>query len=356
MAVVSRYDCRIGPTFACMEFKQLLVEKSVLLEGFDVMILANKVSHIRVQSEGGDLAYEEVRGMRRCSGGLLTTVMKDRNPSQDLEPYDLAFDWTNPDGVLRVRGDFFEVEPETPKKAELISATANLLEYHVKEPGDDEPWVISVELVEALEDDEEDVVVPRKKAVDPVSSRAQPMLAKSLKDRFNDLAGAVATMASEVLDEEDGLARIHIKFLNGRCAQLERLDDLSEDELAEIFYVHWTDHVSLKKFWTSVSAAMVFSVAFAFTIETDDGDEVELLLRRSPQDRHPADDFCEEILGGVQGELEELLNDELKTTVEQGFARLEKLILQSGTPPAEAPARKPERLRSPAAKKLRRNT
>lgn len=339
-----------------MEFKQLLVEKSVLLEGFDVMILANKVSHIRVQSEGGDLAYEEVRGMRRCSGGLLTTVMKDRNPSQDLEPYDLAFDWTNPDGVLRVRGDFFEVEPETPKKAELISATANLLEYHVKEPGDDEAWVISAELVEAPEDDEEDVVVPRKKAVDPVSSRAQPMLAKSLKDRFNDLAGAVATMASEVLDEEDGLARIHIKFLNGRCAQLERLDDLSEDELAEIFYVHWTDHVSLKKFWTSVSAAMVFSVAFAFTIETDDGDEVELLLRRSPQDRHPADDFCEEILGGVQGELEELLNDELKTTVEQGFARLEKLILQSGTPPAEAPARKPERLRSPAAKKLRRNT
>lgn len=356
MAVVSRYDCHRRHILACMELKKLHVEKSVLLEGFDVMILANKVGHVRVHSGDGDYEYQEVRGKRRCSGGLLTTVVKDRNPSQDLEPYDLAFDWSNPDGVLRVRGDFFEVEPETPKKAELISATANLLEYHVKEPGDGDPWVIEVELQEALDDDEEDVVVPRKKAVDPVSSRAQPMLAKSLKDRFNDLAGAVATMASEVLDEEDGLARIHIKFLNGRCAQLERLDDLSEDELAEIFYVHWTDHVSLKKFWTSVSAAMVFSVAFAFTIETDDGDEVELLLRRSPQDRHPADDFCEEILGGVQGELEELLNDELKTTVEQGFARLEKLILQSGTPPAEAPVRKPERLRSPAAKKLRRNT
>lgn len=320
------------------------------------MILASKVRHVLVHSDDGDYKYQEVRGLRRCSGGLLTTVVKDRNPSQDLEPYDLAFDWTNPDGVLRVRGDFFEVEPETPKKAELISATATLLEYHVKEHEDDDPWVIEVELKEALDDDEEDVFIPRKKPVDPVSSRGQPMLAKSLKDRFNDLASALATMAPEVLDEEDGLARIHIKFLNGRCAQLERLDDLSEDELGEIFYVHWTDHVSLKKFWTSVSAAMVFSVAFAFTIETDDGDEVELLLRRSPQDKHPADDFCEEILGGVQGELEELLNDELKTTVELGFARLEKLILQSGTPPAEAPARKPERLRSPAAKKLRRNT
>ena len=328
------------------------------------MILANKVRRVLVRSdtahdvrsEDGDYEYQEVRGKRRCSGGLLTTVVKDRNPSQDLEPYDLAFDWTNPDGELRVRGDFFEVEPETPKMAELISATATLLVYRVKEHEDDDPWVIEVELEEALGDDEEDVFIPRKKPVDPVSSRGQPMLAKSLKDRFNDLASALATMAPEVLDEEDGHARIHIKFLNGRCAQLERLDDLSEDELGEIFYVHWTDHVSLKKFWTSVSAAMVFSVAFAFTIGTDDGDEVELLLRRSPQDKHPADDFCEEILGGVQGELEELLNDELKTTVELGFARLEKLILQSGTPPADAPARKPERLRSPAAKKLRRNT
>lgn len=320
------------------------------------MNIASAVRHLFVHSGDGDYEYQEVRGKRRCSGGLLTTVVKDRNPSQDLESYDLALDWTNPDGVLRVRGDFFEVAPGTPKKAELISATATLLEYHVKEPGDDDPWVIEVELEGALDDDEEDVVVPRKKAVDALSSRGQPMLAKSLKDRFNDLASALASMAPEVLDEEDGLPRIHIKFLNGRCAQLERLDDLSEDELAEIFYVHWTDHVSLKKFWTSVSAAMVFSVAFAFTIETDDGDEVELLLRRSPEDKHPADDFCEEILGGVQGELEELLNDELKTTVELGFARLEKLILQSSSPPAEVAVRKPERLRSPAAKKLRRNT
>ena len=69
-----------------------------------------------------------------------------------------------------------------------------------------------------------------------------------------------------------------------------------------------------------------------------------------------ADDFCEEILGGVQGELEELLNDELQTTVELGFARLEKLILQNGSPPTEVAVRKPERLRSPATKKLRRST
>jgi len=210
-----------------------------------------------------------------------------------------------------------------------------------------------MELEEAAGDDEEDVFVTPKKTVEPLSSRSQPMLAKQFKDRLNDLANAVATMAPEVLDEDDGQARIHLKFLNGRCAQLERLDAVSEEELGAIFYLHYTSLAQLKRAWSSVSAAIVFSVAFQFTVKNNDGEKVELLLRRRPDDKHAADEFIDEILGGIQAELEEQLSDELKTTVEQGFARLEKLILQANPQLTEAAVRRPDKLRSSAAKKLR---
>ena len=75
-----------------------------------------------------------------------------------------------------------------------------------------------------------------------------------------------------------------------------------------------------------------------------------------PDDKHAADEFCEEILGSVQGELEDLLNDELKTTVENGFAQLEKLILQSNNPTPDSLVRKVEKFPKPAPKKVRRNS
>lgn len=308
----------------------------------------------RIRIHGGDEEYQELRSMRRCSGGLLTTVVKNRDVSEDPNSYDLAFDATNQDGVLRIRGSFFET-PE-PKKAELFSASPMLIEYHVYVPGDDDPWVIEMELEEAAGDDEEDVFVTPKKSVEPLSSRGQPMLAKQFKDRLNDLANAVATMAPEVLDEDDGQARIHLKFLNGRCAQLERLDALSEEELGAVFYLHHTSFAQLKRAWSSVSAAIVFSVAFLFTVKINDGEKVELLLRRRPDDKHAADEFVEEILGSIQAELEELRSDELETTVKQGFARLEKLILQANPQLTEAAVRRPDKLRSSAAKKLRRKS
>ncbi len=313
-----------------------------------------KMRSILVHSGDGDYEYEEVAGSRRLQGRRLTILVKDRNASQDTDEYNLSFDWSQPDGSLWVRGDFFSEEPSsTSKKAIVVSDTPGQLVYHVYEVGDNDPWIVEIEL-DSTGDEDEDVV----KTTTPVtrlSSRSSPMLAKSLKDKFNDYATAVASCAPEVIDEEDGAARLYIKFLNGRAAVLGHFDEVSEEERGEIFYIHWTDHVSLKKFWTSVSAAIVFSVAFAFTFETEDGDEVELLLRRAPDDEHVADEFCEEILGGMQGELEELLGDELKTTVEQGFARLEKLIVQNQNPPVESPARKSEKFTKPALKRVRRS-
>lgn len=314
----------------------------------------SKIGSIFVHSGDGEFKYDEVTRSRHASNGRLATVVKDRDPSQDLEQYSLGFDWTQSDGTLWVRGNFFSEAPDEPKKAILLSESAKQIEYAVYEPGDSDPWVIEIEVESSIDDEEDDVVIT-KKPVSHLSTRNAPILAKNLKDKFNDYATSVATMAPDVIDAEDGAARLYIKFLNGRKAQLEHFDEVSEEERGEIFCIHWTDHVSLKKFWTSVSAAIVFSVAFAFIFETEDGDEIELLLRRCPDDKHAADEFCEEILGCVQGELEDLLNDELKTTVENGFAHLEKLILQGNNPPPDSLVRKLEKFPKPAPKKVRRN-
>ena len=83
---------------------------------------------------------------------------------------------------------------------------------------------------------------------------------------------------------------------------------------------------------------------------------VKSVLRRCPDDKHAADEFCEEILGSVQGELEDLLNDELKKTVENGFVQLEKLILQSNNLTPDSLVRKVEKFPKPAPKKVRRNS
>lgn len=316
----------------------------------------SKIGKITVHSGDGDFEYGELFGTRHATAGNLTIGLKDRNPSQDSKRYDLAFAWSATADSLTVRGDFFE-DSETTLIATLEKRTPYELTYYVYEPGgEDDPWVIEMELKSTGEEEDEEDVPRTTKPVDRLSSRSAALQAKVFKDRFKELATAVASSAPEVIDLTDGAARLYIKFLNGRTAQLERFDEVPEDERAEIFYTHWTRHVLIKKHWASVSAAIIFSVAFAFTFENEDGDEVELLLRRSPDDEHVADGFCEEILGGVQGELEELLNDDLKTTVEQGFTRLEKLILQSNKAPTESPARKPEKSPRPTLKKMRRTT
>lgn len=148
--------------------------------------------------------------------------------------------------------------------------------------------------------------------------------AKDIKDGFNNYMKRLASMDNEFLD--DGKYRIYLKFSNGRNAQIEHLDSLSNTDLEEIGYIHSCSHVNLKKFWTAISASIVFFIAFTFSFKNKNGEKINLILRRCPEDEHASDDFVDDILDGLQVELKGMIDDEWKEEIEDRFDNLERLI------------------------------
>ena len=292
--------------------------------------------------------YRELRHFRKVNTSdaespTLLTRIKHIDPSEDWDTYELIFFWR--DATLMVRGDFFEVA-EKPRPLRLVASDEDSGLYEMFEDDDPEPWYIEFSFLpkKALSSTIDDLPQPdppphdiqtmpssKKSSPQPISSREAPLNAKTYKDAFNEMTQALASQAPEFLDE-DGQARLYVRFLNGRTVQIEHREALSDAELTDIFYIHETDHLSLKRYWTSISSAIVFSTAFGFVYKDDADQEVELILRRCPDDEHPADEFCDQILTGMQMELEQLLDDEIKQSIEQGFERLENLIVGSGLP------------------------
>lgn len=307
--------------------------------------------HLWARDDESD-QYTELRNLRTVSGsgpqgGTLRISVKHVDPSHDRYPYELIFFWR--DSALMVRGDFFD-PAEKPRPLRLVASDEDSGLYEVFED-DDTAWCIEFSFLPevALSSSIDDLPQPdlpphkhqtimrkaQKSSPQPISSREAPLNAKTYKDAFNEMTQALASHAPEFLDE-DGQARLYVRFLNGRTVQIEHREALSDDELTDIFYIHETDHLSLKRYWTSVSSAIVFSAAFGFVYKDDADQEIELILRRCPDDEHPADEFCTDILAGIQVELEQMLDDEIKQTIEEGFKRLENLIVGSGLPASPA--------------------
>ncbi|MDD2846591.1 MAG: hypothetical protein PHT57_16755 [Rhodoferax sp.] len=163
--------------------------------------------------------------------------------------------------------------------------------------------------------------------------RTDPIIAKSFREGFNIFAEEVAN-GDEKFAEEDGIARIYIKFANGRFAVMEPYDpDDAVDEEDGPRFVHEVTHQEVKKHWTSIIAAIVLNIAFKFTFKNSQGDEVH--LRFSKFDSHISDDFCDGIVAAMQVDLEFSELENIRFEMEKGFKKLEKLIKlkpkQSGT-------------------------
>ncbi len=296
----------------------------------------NKVDPVEIweREEPGHL-YVEIEEQRVVNDDSMRITLRHQDPAWDTENYQIIF-W-NDTGVLKAKGDWFE-EPSEFKPVSIVSQKSNSILGEFYENGDPEPWIAKFDY-------------PANTSGNlrmSVSTRESPLMAKSFKDSFRELVSALVSKSPQVLDEDEE-ARIYIKFLNGRTAQIEHWDDVSDEDVSNIFCVHETDHVSVKKYWTSVSAAITFSVAFKFSFPDEDGQDVDLILRRCPDDEHPADGFCVDILSSMQTELEEMLNDEIKVTIEKGFERLEKLIVGD-----EQTTNKPNRPLDRLAKKARK--
>lgn len=159
----------------------------------------------------------------------------------------------------------------------------------------------------------------------PISGhRTDPIIAKSFREGFNIFAANLAN-SDEKFVEEDGVARIYIKFANGRFAVMEQFDPDSEDfNEKSPYFVHDITHQEVKKHWTTIIAAIVFNIAFVFAFKDSEGNDVT--LRLSKFDRHISDDFCEEIIVAMQANLEFSELQGIRSKMEQGFKKLEKLI------------------------------
>lgn len=288
------------------------------------------------------ICYRELLDKRNTTTGCAMRItVRYSDVAEDDGIYQLIL--RQVDGDLWVRGDFFNTEPEKEKRAHLIrSVPEGSLVFEVFDGDDPEPWIIRFDLTE-MEAHMENTL--------PLSTRAEPLLAKKFKDSFGEYIKALlaSRRARRALDGDR--PAIYIKFLNGRTAQIICTEDLGDDKLAELFYIHDVEHVLLKKYWASVSAAILFSVAFRFFFPDNNGVMQELILCRCPDDEHAADDFCADILVGMQTELEHMLNDEIKTTIENGFDRIEALILENRTPQSTERRSSPlDRLKKPPRK------
>lgn len=290
--------------------------------------------------------YAEVRDRRviNPAGDVMQITVYNKDAAEDEAPYQLVFSHSGADEIL-VKGDFFqnvsEIYKTTPPVFDPIDYCSFELDFDDDE--DDEKMLIAFELHEGK--------VRQISPVTAITTKKSPMVAKAYKDDFNKLTTALAGKEHQYRDA-NGNFRVYIKFLNGRTVQIEHASLMSDDDVASVFYIHECSHLDIKRYWTTVSSVIIFSTAFKFSFPDKNGNEVDLILRRCPDDEHIADEFCSDILTGMQMELESMLDDELKDTMKRGFERLEKLIKQGNSNSAsKSPTtRVAERLVKPAKK------
>lgn len=286
------------------------------------MIDFKQVDSIYIQYCAGDLRndYVEQREDRLYpDGGGMRITVHDADPSQSTDRYQIVFSQSDTTGEILLKGDFFIAFSEIYNTTQpVFDKDGCSFELDASDPN--EKMLITFELPP----------VGKKGQIEPpqaLTSKNSPMFAKNYKDDFNNLTTALASRESQYKDA-DGIPRVYLKFLNGRTVQIEHADLMSDDDLASIFYIHECDHLAIKRYWATVGSVIIFSTGFKFSFPDKNGCEVDLILRRCPDDKHIADEFCSDILTGMQMELESMLDDELKETMEKGFVRLEKLIKQ----------------------------
>lgn len=108
-----------------------------------------KIGDVRIYCPDREFDYGEIRSKRNDKTvGRLTIVLKELKPVYGDSERDLALVWSASTGVLTVRGNFFEVDPQVPKKAKLVKYDQGLLQYEVCEDPTEDPWIIELECLE----------------------------------------------------------------------------------------------------------------------------------------------------------------------------------------------------------------
>lgn len=155
--------------------------------------------------------------------------------------------------------------------------------------------------------------------VERISSVEKPMNAKAFKDAFKTHIEGVANN-EPAYEDEDGLHRLYIKFLNGRTACLVAREDVDPDaHLENSQYEHACKSAGeLRSFWGTVGAAISFNISFCFEYKSRTGEKRELILMRYWDDTHAADEFVEDIVTTVQMTMEDMF-------IAEGRGRAEKL-------------------------------
>lgn len=162
--------------------------------------------------------------------------------------------------------------------------------------------------------------------MDRLGSQGAPYTGKTFKETMVLCLDALVNRQNEFLDA-DGEHRIHLKFANGRKAIIEaRQEDQEFEDATEPLLVHEVKYQKLRANWTTVSAAVVFGIGFAFEYKNTAGEPVRLVLYKS--ESHPGDDFVEGIVAEMQTFLEYDALGEISDKMQAGFKRLEKLIAQ----------------------------
>ena len=125
-----------------------------------------------------------------------------------------------------------------------------------------------------------------------------PRTAKEFKDN-NVVALSGLAAAENGIRDADGNCCISFKFLNGRTAVAERLDNLTDAD-RDVVYDHRCTAQELRRCWSTAGAAIAFGFGFIVTVEDDNQEAVDVILRRAPGDNaHPADEFTEDLLNGA---------------------------------------------------------
>jgi hypothetical protein len=280
-----------------------------------------KINSIDIEyrdANGNVSTYVEKRDKRKTdeAGDVMRITVQNGDASEETNKSELIFSKSET-GEILVKGDFFTNESEIYKTTSPVYEQHNVCTFQIDDDDKDEMLII-FELLDA----EKQIESPPA-----LTTKGSAMAAKTYKNDFNYLTSALASK-DIVYKDVDGLPRVYLKFLNGRTVQIEHADLMSDDDMASIFYIHECDHLDIKRYWTTVGSVIILNTAFKFSFPDKDGCMVDLVLRRCPDDEHVADEFCSDILTGMQIELESMLDDELKETMEKGFMHLEKLIKQ----------------------------
>lgn len=150
----------------------------------------------------------------------------------------------------------------------------------------------------------------------------EPMGAKDTRSRWNEITTKIASRDVEFIDF-DGEPRLIINYLTNRKGQIEIFDAVPEEELSEIQCIHHCTRSELKKHWTTASCGIVFNFAYVFDV-TVDGEDITLILRRSPEDKHYSDEFSINVLESFFATNVEVLEDERHDEIIQYLDRIEK--------------------------------